>query len=56
MSVRTSARSNKGQNKYIEYLLEEEKEVSKKKSAKKKLDSRSKKKNKVCLLYTSRCV
>lgn len=37
MSVRTSSRSNKGQNKYIEYLLQEETEAPKKKELKRKL-------------------
>lgn len=37
MSVRTSSRSNKGQNKYIEYLLQEETEAPKKKRTKRKL-------------------
>ncbi|CAI4046442.1 hypothetical protein SUVZ_11G2090 [Saccharomyces uvarum] len=38
MSVRTSARSNKGQNKYIESLLQEESETPKKKQTKKRTD------------------
>lgn len=46
MSVRTSSRSNKGQNKYIEYLLQEESETPKKKRTKKKIDSVTRKNKK----------
>ncbi|AJS34073.1 ABH_G0035010.mRNA.1.CDS.1 [Saccharomyces cerevisiae] len=46
MSVRTSSRSNKGQNKYIEYLLQEETEAPKKKRTKKKVDSATEKNKK----------
>lgn len=42
MSVRTSARSNKGQNKYIESLLQEESETPKKKQTKKRTDPTTK--------------